>query len=84
MKQHMKRSLILVLILVFFLLGINIGGKNNKASQIFEDDKSKFEEEIKTPNNNYIPKSRKPVDGLLNKIAKKIDNLLKNISDKIN
>lgn len=80
--ENLKKVFVMFFIFVFFLMGLAIGGKNNQASELFEESKSKFENEITTPNNNYDANDNQPVDGMLNKLAKKIDQLIEKITKK--
>ncbi len=79
----MKKVIVVLLIGVFFLLGLSLGGNYHNASQIFEESIDNFEEEITKPDNNYNPSDNKPSGGLLNKIANKIDDILESISKRL-
>ncbi|MCI6716224.1 MAG: hypothetical protein SOZ32_01210 [Bacilli bacterium] len=79
----MKKVVVIFLILVFFLIGINIGGSYHNYSKMFEDAKNEFEEEITLPDNNYEPKTLKPKEGLINKIANGIDGIIEKFTNKL-
>ena len=79
----MKKVLVVVIIIVFFLIGLNVGGSYHNYSKMFEDAKTEFEEEITLPDNNYEPKTLKPKEGIINKVASAIDGLIEKISDKL-
>lgn len=79
----MKKIVMIILIFIFFLWGLNIGGSYHNYGQMFENAKDEFEEEIKSPTNNYEPKSLEPEDKLINKFAHKIDSILEKIQNKL-
>ena len=79
----MKKIIVVLSIFIFFLLGISIGNNNSKQSELFEEAKKEFENEIINPNNNYESKKLIPEQNIVNKIANKIDDIIETISDKI-
>lgn len=79
----MKKVFVFILIMAFFLIGLLLGGNYHNSSQLFEDSKDKFEEEITKPGNNYSPSDVRPDGGLLNKIANKIDSIIEKVSKKL-
>lgn len=79
----MKKVFVFILLGVFFLLGLMLGGNYHNSSQIFEESKDNFEEEITKPDNNYNPSDNRPNGNILNKIANKIDSIIEKISKKI-
>ena len=71
----MNKVFNLLIILIVFLLGIQVGTsyvQYNTNNELFETEKNKFEEEIIKPNNQYEPKQLIPKKHLPNKIADKI------------
>lgn len=80
----MRKVFMLVLIFFIFLFGLTIGGNFNKgASQLFEESKTEFENEIIKPNNDYNSVILVPDDSVINKTAKKIEDIIDVVIDKI-
>lgn len=78
----MKKVLVVVILIAFFLTGLNIGGSYHNYSKMFEDAKTEFEEEITLPDNGYEPKTLKPKEGIINKVANMIDSIIEKITSK--
>ncbi len=80
----MKRLFVLIVLFFVFLFGLTVGGSYNKgASELFEETKNKFENEIKDPNNEYESYSLVPQDNFVNKSAKKAEDIIEKIIDKL-
>ncbi len=79
----MKKLVIVLVIILFFLVGLNIGGSYHNYSKMFENAKDEFENEITLPDNNYKPKALKPKEGLINKIASSIDGIIEKFANKL-
>ena len=80
----MKKIFVLIIICFMFLFGLTIGGSFNKgASQLFEETKEEFENEIVKPDNNYQALQLVPNDNIVNKAAKKFEKIIDKVIDKI-
>ncbi|MBP3504027.1 MAG: hypothetical protein J6K18_02780 [Bacilli bacterium] len=80
----MKKIFVLIIICFMFLFGLTIGGSFNKgASQLFEETKEEFENEIVVPDNNYQAMQLVPNDNIVNKAAKKFEKIIDKVIDKI-
>lgn len=79
----MKKLIIVITILLFFILGLIVGNTNSSYSVIFEDAKDEFEENIQIPDNSYQPKTLKPKENILNKFANFVDDIIDKVSDKL-
>ena len=82
----MKKVASILFLLLVLLVGIKIGSSNDiktTPSDLFEDAKDEFEENIIIPGNNYENINLKPKEYLPNKIANKISELLEKLADKI-
>lgn len=82
----MNRMFNLIIILIIFLFGIQIGTlyvENYTNTDLFEITKDEFEENITKPNNEYNPKQLTIKKNILNKIADKIENIIDKIAKKI-
>lgn len=80
----MKKIACLVIIFFVFLFGLTIGGSFNKgASQLFEESKEQFENEIVNPDNNYNSVPLVPNDNIVNKTAKKVEKIIDTVIDKL-
>lgn len=80
----MKKILVIVIFLFVFLMGIKIGNSYTISdSNIFENNKNEFEQEIVNPDNDYNSSNHVLEDNLSNKIARKIDETIEKILGKI-
>lgn len=82
----MNKVFNVLIILIVFLLGIQIGTsyvENYTNNDLFEIAKNEFETEIVKPNNEYEAKQLVPKKHLPNKIAEKISDLIDKIVNKI-
>ena len=80
----MKKVFVLITVFFIFLFGLTLGGNYNKgASQLFEESKNQFENEIVNPNNDYNNIMLVPDDNVINKTAKKIEKVIDGVIDKI-
>lgn len=80
----MKKILVIVIFLFVFLMGIKIGNSYTISdSNIFENNKNEFEQEIVNPDNDYNSTNHVLEENLSNKIARKIDETIEKILGKI-
>ena len=82
----MKKVASILFLVLVLLVGIKIGSSDDiktTSSDLFEDAKEEFEENIIIPGNNYENINLKPKEYLHNKIANKISELLEKLADKI-
>lgn len=80
----MKKILVIVIFLFVFLIGIKIGNSYTISdSNIFENNKNEFEQEIVNPDNDYNSSNHVLEENLSNKIARKIDETIEKILGKI-
>ncbi len=80
----MKKILVIVIFLFVFLMGIKIGNSYTISdSNIFENNKNEFEQEIVNPDNDYNSSNHVLEENLSNKIARKIDETIEKILGKI-
>lgn len=80
----MKKILVIVIFVFVFLMGIKIGNSYTISdSNIFENNKNEFEQEIVNPDNDYNSSNHVLEENLSNKIARKIDETIEKILGKI-
>jgi uncharacterized membrane protein SpoIIM required for sporulation len=80
----MKKILVIVIFLFVFLIGIKIGNSYTISdSNIFENNKNEFEQEIVNQDNDYNSSNHVLEENLSNKIARKIDETIEKILGKI-
>lgn len=80
----MKKFGLILAIFIMLLIGIKIGGNyTSGSSNLFEEARADFENEIVTPNNTYEPKQVLPEEGVTNKIAHTIDELMQKVINKV-
>ncbi len=72
----MKKLVIILLIITFFIMGLKLGDNNFNQNQLFEEEKNQFEEEIKKPDNEYDAIELTPKPNMVNKVAKKFDQTI--------
>jgi len=79
----MKKLCIIAFILFIFILGLKMWETSHSPNGILENEKDKFETEITTPNNGYIPKALQPEENVVNKTAHKIDRMIDQVVEKM-
>lgn len=82
----MRKLFSFVFIILILLVGIKIGSSDiitTTPTDLFEDAKNEFENEIIIPGNSYENIELKPKEYLPNKIANKISKILEKLADKI-
>lgn len=79
----MKKIIYALLIIIIFVLGLRIGSKETyNKNKLIDEAKSKFEEEIVTPENHYETIDGEYEENIFNKSAEIIDELIQKVVNK--